>query len=556
VCAGCLLLHQVDNAAYDTAYAAVQDVLMPEPDMYEALAGPSLKLALQDIQIGDTELGRGHYGVVFKGALAVARDGAPAPNVIYSRGAGREVSVAIKTLPDDKADERSVRDDLWEEIKIMCKIQSKGGDPNVVRFHGYAGRPEATGPLLLVLELAGNGSLLGHLKKQREGRDVALPLLPQLLQRFATEVASGMCFVAKVGMVHRDLAARNILLDAQMRCKITDFGLTRNLYSEAQYTANTGDTASNPTAWAWTSLEGLTDGEFTTKGDVWSYGIVLTELCSLGQKPYLQFHAPSRDFLEYLQDGKRVEFSRRWPKYLCRLMAQCWCGDPRKRPSFPAIVAKLASGAGGNGGTGSGGRGRLNETSGAAVEHALDAELLSFLDERGLLDTCKAVLEEHEVDSLESLRELTEQDMLGMGLQADTIAKLQHRASPAPENGFGLAVGLLVSAGARQGAATSATGAADSATPNHARRHGQRRRALAGESTGQARDATGASGAGVRPLPAHFTCPRCSKRVANAFAARHGLLCAGAAETGAGAGGSGDTGQDDQGYEIPQGTTA
>ena len=339
-------------------YVPVATIPEPDDEVYEAMSGPSLKLSREAIELGTTELGRGHYGVVLKGVLAVARDGAPSPTVIYSQGAGTPVPVAIKTLPNDKADEQPARDDLWDEIKIMCKVQSKGGDPNVVRFHGYAGRPESAargeGPMLLVLEFASNGSLLGHLKKQRERGESSLP--PQQLHKFAVEVASGMCFVAKIGMVHRDLAARNILLDDQMRCKITDFGLTRTLYSEDQYTANTGGRQSNPTAWAWTSLEGLTDGVFTTKGDVWSYGIVLTELCSLGQKPYVQSAAEIREFL---QDGKRIEFSRRWPRYLCRLMAQCWYRDPSKRPSFPAMVNKLASNvsgeSGGNAGSARGG---------------------------------------------------------------------------------------------------------------------------------------------------------------------------------------------------------
>lgn len=258
------LLLQVDNAAFDTTYAAAQDVPMPDPGVYEDV-GVSLKLSAGDIRVGATVLGRGNYGVVFKGLLAVTGDGAPAPSAIYSQGAGtEEVAVAIKTLPDDKADVQAARDDLWEEIKIMCKVQSKGGDPNVVRFHGYAGRPEdearAEGPMLLVLEFAGNGSLHGHLKQQRTGTgtSAAAFLPPQQLRSFATDIAKGMSFVSNINMVHRDLAARNILLDAHLRCKITDFGLTRSLYMEAQYTADTGNAPSNPTAWRWTSLEGLT----------------------------------------------------------------------------------------------------------------------------------------------------------------------------------------------------------------------------------------------------------------------------------------------------------
>lgn len=336
------------NVAYDDRGTPMRRVKpAPEPDVYEAM-GPSLKLSRQSIQVGTTELGRGNYGVVLKGALTVALNGAPSPAATFqSQGPGKPLPVAIKTLPDDKADVQPARDDLWEEIKIMCKVQSEGGHANVVRFNGYAGRPEASarggGAMLLVLEFAGNGSLRRHLEKQREGRDAQFCLPAQQLHDFAAEIAGGMCFISKIGVVHRDLATRNVLLDDEMRCKIADFGLSKILGTEVQYTADTANTESNPIAWAWTSLEGLADGVFTAKGDVWSYGIVLAELCSLGRRPYLAFNAPSPDFLEYLQDGKRIELSGRWPEYLCGLMKQCWDGNPGKRPSFPTIVRNLAS---------------------------------------------------------------------------------------------------------------------------------------------------------------------------------------------------------------------
>ena len=186
-------------------------------------------------------------------------------------------------LPQDRDVDDRERQDFWEEIKFLRHLQCSGGHENIVEFIGYVAGEE----MMLLLEFAPGGSLLGFLRDRERGD--SLPELKAVT--FAAEIASGMRYIAAKKMVHRDLAARNVLLSKVGVCKITDFGLARDVYDSAtlQYQANVGYKTSNPTAYKWTSLEGLTQSVFTIEGDVWSFAIVLSEISSLGNNPYVQY---------------------------------------------------------------------------------------------------------------------------------------------------------------------------------------------------------------------------------------------------------------------------
>ena len=208
---------------------------------------------------------------------------------------------------------------------------------NICHFYGY------TSPdLMMVSELASEGSLLTYLRGQRDSTDA---LAATQIGTFAVQIAAGMTFMSRNQMVHRDLAARNVLLVEGLVCKVTDFGLARSVYEDVdgQYRANAGDRPSNPTAWKWTSLEGIRDSVYTVEGDVWSFGVVLAEICSLGNTPYPQHAAFTNTFTSFLKKGDRMLMDESWPDFVYTVMLRCWSAAPTARPTFDCLVRVFSS---------------------------------------------------------------------------------------------------------------------------------------------------------------------------------------------------------------------
>ncbi|XP_068676965.1 tyrosine-protein kinase receptor torso-like [Montipora foliosa] len=184
-------------------------------------------------------------------------------------------------------------------------------------------------PLVVVSSSASNQKDVPTKNMGNECDEDCESFAPLDLIKLAWQIASGM-----KGLVHRDLAARNILVGHGKRVKIADFGLMRHLYHEV-YKVDTGKKL--PVKWM--APESIFEEIFTTRSDVWSYGVVLWEIATLGGSPYaLKKH---KEVLESLKSGYRLEKPDICTDRVYTLMTDCWNQDPDERPSFERLYKRL-----------------------------------------------------------------------------------------------------------------------------------------------------------------------------------------------------------------------
>ncbi|KAK8780670.1 hypothetical protein V5799_017989 [Amblyomma americanum] len=165
-------------------------------------------------------------------------------------------------------------------------------------------------------------------------RDAALTTCNLLC--FAFQCARGMEYLASKKLIHRDLAARNVLLSGENVVKICDFGLAKDCYKYSNYVMK-GD---GLLPVKWTAIESIMDRVFTTKSDVWSYGVLLWEMFSLGRNPYPGV-VIDESFYKRLENGYRMEKPEYAPDDVYEIMQSCWQAEPKDRPEFSTLVTRL-----------------------------------------------------------------------------------------------------------------------------------------------------------------------------------------------------------------------
>nr|XP_055066650.1 epithelial discoidin domain-containing receptor 1 isoform X2 [Misgurnus anguillicaudatus] len=266
---------------------------------------------------------------------------------------GRPLLVAVKILRPDAS--KNARNDFLKEVKILSRLK----DPNIIRLLGVC---VSSDPLCMVTEYMESGDLNQYLS-HRALLDKTGPLhntptisYPALIS-MASQIASGMKFLASLNFVHRDLATRNCLVggergevedgNGERQIKIADFGMSRNLYAGDYYRIQ--GRAVLPIRWmAW---ECILMGKFTTASDVWAFGVTLWEMLSVCQEqPYS--HMTDEQVIdnagEFFRDqGRQVYLARPavCPQGLYELMLSCWNRDCKLRPSFAYIHSFLTEDA-------------------------------------------------------------------------------------------------------------------------------------------------------------------------------------------------------------------
>uniref|UniRef100_A0A4W6DNH4 Ephrin type-A receptor 7 n=1 Tax=Lates calcarifer TaxID=8187 RepID=A0A4W6DNH4_LATCA len=252
-------------------------------------------------------IGAGEFGEVCSGRLKLPGK--------------RDVSVAIKTLKVGYTEKQR------REFLCEASIMGQFDHPNVVHLEGVVTRGK---PVMIVIEYMENGSLDAFLRKH-DGQFTVIQLVGML-----RGIAAGMRYLSDMGYVHRDLAARNILVNSNLVCKVSDFGLSRVIDDdpEAVYTTTGGKIPVR-----WTAPEAIQYRKFTSASDVWSYGIVMWEVMSYGERPY--WDMSNQDVIKAIEEGYRLPAPMDCPPGLHQLMLDCWQKDRAERPKFDQIVGIL-----------------------------------------------------------------------------------------------------------------------------------------------------------------------------------------------------------------------
>jgi fyn-related kinase len=281
------------NACPHSEKPVTSDLSRSTKDQWE-IPRDSLKLT--------RKLGAGQFGEVWEGIW------------------NNTTQVAVKTLKPGSMAPTA----FLQEAAILKKLRH----PKLIQLYAVCTDME---PIYIITELMTHGALLDYLQGPR-GRELQMPQLIDM----AAQTASGMAYLEIQNYIHRDLAARNILVGDNFSCKVADFGLARVIQdSQEIYQAKEG--AKFPIKW--TAPEAALYNKFTIKSDVWSFGILLTELVTYGRIPYPGMN--NAEVLAQVDRGFRMPKPPNCPELLYEVMLHCWDADPLKRPTFDSLQWEL-----------------------------------------------------------------------------------------------------------------------------------------------------------------------------------------------------------------------
>ncbi|XP_077297809.1 tyrosine-protein kinase Btk29A isoform X2 [Arctopsyche grandis] len=247
------------------------------------------------------ELGSGQFGVVRRGRWRGCMD------------------TAVKMMKEGTMSE----DDFIEEAKVMTKLQHQ----NLVQLYGVCSKHR---PIFIVTEYMKHGSLLNYLRRHENTLSGNVGMLLDM----CIQVCKGMAYLERHNYIHRDLAARNCLVGWENVVKVADFGLARYVLDD-QYTSSGG--TKFPIKWA--PPEVLNYTLFSSKSDIWAYGVLMWEVFTCGKMPYGRLK--NTEVVDRVQRGIVLEKPKWCFKEAYEVMRKCWSHSPEERPSFRVLKEQL-----------------------------------------------------------------------------------------------------------------------------------------------------------------------------------------------------------------------
>eukprot|EP00094_Tigriopus_californicus_P003163 TCALIF_03045-PA protein Name:"Similar to FLT1 Vascular endothelial growth factor receptor 1 (Gallus gallus)" AED:0.35 eAED:0.35 QI:0/-1/0/1/-1/1/1/0/1179 len=349
-------------------------------DQSNSIGNDHLEVPYQNITFG-CDLGSGNFGLVKKCIVSGLNEKKPKETM----------AVAIKMMkPNPKEEDLN---ELHSELRILTGI---GQHEHIVTLLGaHTGALTQQKQLYLILEYCPFGNLLNILQKNRwtfqqhnmhrskskpfyeevameeggpksaksvhsesmipllhtkcspgfetkltegfqyDNENSQQPLTAGDLYEWAKQVAMGMDYISRRGILHGDLACRNILISKYGKAKISDFGMARNIQNTNSYLK----LRSMPLPVRWMSPESIVHSIFTTATDVWSFGILLWELFSLGETPYPDLK--DNRIIHKIIPSSRPSCPQFASKPIFALMTSCWNTNARERPKFERVVIEL-----------------------------------------------------------------------------------------------------------------------------------------------------------------------------------------------------------------------
>ncbi|KAM9127262.1 tyrosine-protein kinase BTK isoform 1-T1 [Pangshura tecta] len=245
------------------------------------------------------ELGTGQFGVVKHGKW---------------RG---QFDVAIKMIREGSMSE----DEFIEEAKVMMNLSHE----KLVQLYGVCTKQR---PIFIITEYMAKGCLLSYLRETR-GR-----FQPSELLEMCKDICEAMEYLESKQFLHRDLAARNCLVNDQGIVKVSDFGLSRYVLDD-EYTSSMG--SKFPVRWS--PPEVLLYSKFSSKSDVWAFGVLMWEVYSLGKMPYERFN--NSETTEHVTQGLRLYRPQLASERIYAIMYSCWHEKADERPTFRVLLGNI-----------------------------------------------------------------------------------------------------------------------------------------------------------------------------------------------------------------------